>query len=244
MLVPFLFRIVHPNVFLRNIAALRTSPARRGLFDLLGYSGLGWGGIKAIQSLRGKHRALAGVTFEIVPEFADWADDVWNQSKNHLRLSPSRSTKVNVLYPATDRRFMRLKVMRNGKVFGWAVLLNTQMSGHKHFGDMRVGTLVGCLATPEDATTWSHAPETSGSKRRRPDHLQPGQSRLGPGIEGLGFLSWALEPSLSRLAEARRPTGTASGMRRNVSPEWPDSGRSDPPMRRDWPCFTRSHPLS
>ena len=41
--------------------------------------------------------------------------------------------------------------MRDGKVVGWAVLLNTQMSGHKHFGDMRVGTLVDCLAKPEDA---------------------------------------------------------------------------------------------
>jgi hypothetical protein len=30
-------------------------------------------------------------------------------------------------------------------------LLNTQMSGHRQFGGMRVGTLVGCLAKPADA---------------------------------------------------------------------------------------------
>ncbi len=29
---------------------------------------------------------------------------------------------------------------------GWAALLNTQMSGHKYFGDMRVATIVDCLA--------------------------------------------------------------------------------------------------
>jgi hypothetical protein len=152
VLVPFWFRIVHPNAFLRNIVALRNSPLRRKLFDLIGSCGLGWGAIKAIQSLKGKYRLPARVTYETVPEFADWADDVWDQSKDHYSLTAVRDRKnLNVLYPATDRRFIRLKVMRKGKVFGWAVLLNTQMSGHKYFGNMRVGTLVGSLSQPEDA---------------------------------------------------------------------------------------------
>ena len=34
---------------------------------------------------------------------------------------------------------------------GWAVLLDTQMRDHKQFGDMRVGTIVDCLAPPERA---------------------------------------------------------------------------------------------
>ena len=41
--------------------------------------------------------------------------------------------------------------MRDGKVVGWAVLLNTPMSDHRQFGNMRVGTLVDCLAKPDDA---------------------------------------------------------------------------------------------
>ena len=44
VLVPFWFRVVHPNAFLRNIAALRTSPARRGLCDLLGVQRPGMAG--------------------------------------------------------------------------------------------------------------------------------------------------------------------------------------------------------
>jgi hypothetical protein len=151
-LIPFWFRVVHPNVFLRNIATLRTSPARRGLMDVLGCTGLGWVGIKAIQGAIGKYHHSPRVTYETVPEFADWADDVWNDCKGYYSLIALRDRQdLNVLYPATDRRFVRLKVMRDGKIFGWAVLLNTQMSGHKHFGDMRVGTLVGSLAKPEDA---------------------------------------------------------------------------------------------
>jgi hypothetical protein len=152
VLVPFWFRIVHPNVFLQNIAVLRISPLQRGMCDLLKCSGLGWAGIKAIQGVIGKYRQPAGVTYELVGEFSDWTDDVWEKSKAHYSLIAIRSQQIlNVLYPPSDSRFKRLKVMRDGKVVGWAVLLNTPMSGHKQFGDMQLGSLVDCLAKPDDA---------------------------------------------------------------------------------------------
>jgi len=151
VLVPFWFRIVHPNVFLRNIAVLRNSPSRRRACDLLKCSGLGWLGITAIQGIIGKYRHPAGVTYELVGEFSDWTTDGWEESKAHSSLVAVRSQQVvDDLYPASETRFKRLKVMRDGKIVGWAVLLNTQMSGHKQFGNMRVGTLVDCLAKPDD----------------------------------------------------------------------------------------------
>ena len=120
--------------------------------DVLKYSGLGWAGIKAIQGVLGKYRQPAGVTCELVGEFSDWTDDVWEKSKAHYSLIAIRSQQIlNVLYPPSDSRFKRLKVMRDGKVVGWAVLLNTPMSGHKQFGDMQLGSLVDCLAKPDDA---------------------------------------------------------------------------------------------
>jgi hypothetical protein len=150
--VPFWFRVVHPHAFLRNIAFLRTSPARRILFDFFGYSGLGWLGIKALHGVHGKHRPSAAVTCETVDEFGDWADDLWNDCENDYALVAVRDRQLlNILYPATDARFIRLKVTRKGKIIGWTVLLNTPMCGHRHFGEMRVGTLVGCLARPDDA---------------------------------------------------------------------------------------------
>jgi hypothetical protein len=36
-------------------------------------------------------------------------------------------------------------------MLGWTVVLDTQMSGHKHFGNMRVGSIVDCLSHAEDA---------------------------------------------------------------------------------------------
>jgi hypothetical protein len=152
VLASFWFRVVRPNAFLRNITALRTSSLRRAGFDFLAHTGLGWAGIKAIYSAIGKHRCPADVSYEIVSDFGDWADDIWNDAKHDYCLIAFRDQQdLNLIYPPTDRRFTRLKVMRNGRIIGWSVLLNTQMSGHRHFGNMRVGTVVGSLARVADA---------------------------------------------------------------------------------------------
>jgi hypothetical protein len=152
VLTSFWFRVVHPNTFLRNIKALRKSRLRGRLLDVLAYSGLGWAAVKTLQLVKGKCRRPANVTHEVVSDFNDWADDVWNQSQKDYSLIAVRDRQIlNMLYPATDRRFTRLKVRRDGTIIGWAVLLNTKMAGHKQFGDMRVGTLVDCLARPRDA---------------------------------------------------------------------------------------------
>ena len=52
---------------------------------------------------------------------------------------------LDALYPPADPRFLRVRAAG-----GWALLLDTQMQHHKQFGDMRVGTIVDCLA-PADA---------------------------------------------------------------------------------------------
>jgi hypothetical protein len=151
-MVPFWFRIVRPNVFLDNIAALRTSLLRRRMCDLLKCSGLGWLAIRGIQGIIRNYRSSARVNYEIVDQFSDWVDDVWQQCKGHYSLIPLRDRRVlDVLYPKGNERFKRLKIMRDGKVVAWAALLNTSMSDHKQFGNMRVGTLVDCLAKPDDA---------------------------------------------------------------------------------------------
>jgi hypothetical protein len=152
VLSSFWFRVARPNAFLRNITALRTSSLRRVGFDLLARTGLGWAGMKMLFAAIGKFRCSTNVTYEVVSDFGDWADDIWNEAKDDYCLIAFRDRlNLNCIYPPTDRRFTRLKVMRNGRIIGWSVLLNTQMSGHKYFGDMRVGTLVGSLAKAENA---------------------------------------------------------------------------------------------
>jgi hypothetical protein len=46
---------------------------------------------------------------------------------------------------------MRLRIERDGQTVGWALAMDTQMRGEHRFGDLRVGSIVDCLADPADA---------------------------------------------------------------------------------------------
>lgn len=150
--VPFFFRVVHPRAFLRNIEVLRTSAFRRMALDALAATGLGWLGIKALQAMKRGYVPPAAVSWAPVAEPDDWADDIWRECRGRYGLAAVRDRRIlGALYPSAERRFVRLTVSRHGRRIGWAVLLATAMSSHKQFGGMRVGTLVDCLALPDDA---------------------------------------------------------------------------------------------
>ena len=150
--VPFLFRVIHPGAFLKNIALPRTSPLRRAALDLAAATGLGWLAVRLRQSLRRSHRPPHAIAFERVEAFEQWADSIWHRAKDCYGLVAVRDREVlDTLYPRGERRYLRLRITRDGAPIGWAVLLDTRMSGHMYFGDMRVGSLVDCLARPEDA---------------------------------------------------------------------------------------------
>src|ERR1019366_4302358 len=100
-------------------------------------------GMKAL----GLGRRLPVTPCDLAPAFAPWADEVWERSPPAYALLAQRdAATLERLYPASDPRCLRVRTAG-----GWAVLLDTQMQGHKQFGDMRVGTIVDCLAPPECA---------------------------------------------------------------------------------------------
>ena len=145
--VPFYFKVVHPRRFLRHIQALRTSALRRATLDAAAYSGAGWLGMKALGLVTGFGRRLPVCAVDLAPGFAPWADQVWERSRADYALVAGRdAATLEQLYPASDPRFLRVRASG-----GWAVVLDTPMEGHKQFGDMRVGTIVDCLAPPECA---------------------------------------------------------------------------------------------
>ena len=151
--VPFFVRIVRPAAFLRKVAALRTTVARRCVLDALAYSGLGSLGIRGLQALtaRKHRRTVADYHSESFQAFDASTDELWEQTKGQYSLSAVRDAEtLNILYPANSR-FVRIRVLREGKLVGWTVVLNSQMQGHKFFGDLKVGTLVDCDALPEAA---------------------------------------------------------------------------------------------
>ena len=142
--VPFYFKTPHPYRFLRQIRALRSSTARRLACDAAAFSGVGWLALW----LAGAARRSAGPALGEAPvSFSGWADAVWERCRSAYAMAAVRDgATLDQLYPPSDARFLRIRTAG-----GWAVLLDTAMHGHKQFGDLRVGTIVDCLAPPEDA---------------------------------------------------------------------------------------------
>ena len=150
--VPFFFQIVRPAHFLRNIQYLRTSAPRRWALDLLAWSGLGWLGIKAIQGFNGRKSTCGSVRAEIVEDFSDWINVLWERSKSDYGMSAVRDANaLSILYPDCKKRFIFLKVMENNTAIGWAVLLNSHWSDHKQFGNVQLGSIVDCFSAPRHA---------------------------------------------------------------------------------------------
>ncbi len=148
--VPFYFRVVHPFAFLRNITYLRRSALRRCLLDTLAFSGLGWLGMIGLHArYRSRVEKRPSVSAEIVDDFGDWADTLWADHKAHYGLCAVRDSQVlRSLYPKDSPSFLRLKVLDGRRPVGWALLMNTRLSSHKQFGNMRLGSIVDCFAAP------------------------------------------------------------------------------------------------
>jgi hypothetical protein len=205
--VPFFFRVLHPSEFLANIAYLRTSRMAGFLLDALRYTGLGWLSMRVAQA-RPQH-LNSTTTAELCHRFGAWADMTWNRSKGRYSLVGLRDSEtLNRLYPACDERFIRLRISREGRLLGWAVLLDTQMRGHKQFGNMRIGSIVDCLASPDDALSIVRC-SSSLLEQRGVDMIVSNQTSLawGKAFVAAGYLRGpsnfilALSPSLTSRLE-------------------------------------------
>lgn len=147
--VPFYFRVVHASPFLRNIQTLRSSPLRRAAAAFAAYSGLGAAGNMLIRAAR-RPRVAKAYRSEPFEGFGGWADGIWDRCAGQHAFAAVRDAGIlNLLYPAQARRFLGLRVMHGEETCGWVILLDTQMRAHRHFGDMRVATIVDGLAVAE-----------------------------------------------------------------------------------------------
>lgn len=156
-LVPFYFRVVHPARFLREMQTLRSSPMRRFVMDMAAYSGAAWVTSKTFhlfKRLLAPRSAICKV--EVIEEFGAWADTLWQQSQRVYAIFAVRdSATLCTLYPTTDRHFTRLRISRDGKAIGWAVVGEKRKDAR--YGLLRVGSIVDCWAAPENALPVIHA---------------------------------------------------------------------------------------
>lgn len=154
-LVPFAFHVHRPAKFFANVAALNTTPARSAASRVAAWTGLGGLGVRAVQAARAK-MPRPFVEADLFGAFAgpgsEWIDDLWETAREDYAMIGARDrSTLSALYPEQDGRFHRLRVQRGGGPIGWAVVLDTQKKGDRHFGSLRLGSIIDAMARPADA---------------------------------------------------------------------------------------------
>lgn len=153
--IPFYFKIVNVQHFLRNLTYFRNTKLKRLLLDLIYVTGLGLVSHKFVQFFfKWARNNNKNVSYVDVKQFSSWANDLWDRCKNKYDMIAVRDmSTLNILYPSNSNRFIRLLIKEDDNVIGWAVVLNTKMVNHKQFGNMRLGSIVDCLSLQEHAQT-------------------------------------------------------------------------------------------
>jgi len=213
--VPFLFRVVRARSFLRNATVFRSTPLLRLASKVASTTGLGTLGLGLIHSVRSSRSVPAhDLSVECTVNFQESADQVWlGSGPNYSCIAFRDCGTLNQLYPERDPRYHRLTIHQQKKMAGWALVTDSQMRNHNHFGDMRVGAIVNCLAQDngEDAVI---AGATRFLRQRGVDLIVSNQ--LHPGwvnaLRRAGYLSFrsnfvlALAPALSAKIKTIDPT--------------------------------------
>ena len=153
-------------------------------------TGTGWAATKTFQAVRRFGRPkVESFSVQEVEEFSDWVDPLWEQSKSEYVLTAVRDSKtLRRLYPASDKHFTRLRISRNGKDIGWAVVGERRQD--PKYGALKVGSIVDCWASPEDALPVVQA-AAAALKRSGVDLTVSNQSHVlwGRALEHCGFMT-------------------------------------------------------
>ncbi len=110
---------------------------------------------------------LKDCTCTAVSEFGAWAEEVWKNARLASIAAPEPDplsltawepchfgavrdrTAQNVLFGDGNPANIILRCLDAGADIGWAVVRSTQMRGDQYFGNMRLGSIVDCLAVPD-----------------------------------------------------------------------------------------------
>jgi len=143
--MPFLFRVHKAGAFLRELQPLRASSPKRLAADLARWTGLGAVALAMKQRSRIKTRA----TVRIQKGWGDWADELWSRAWEGCSFAVDRDRKsLEWMYPPSDPRTHIFLIERGSDPVGWGVCFDTQMKNSRYFGNMRVGSILDCVALP------------------------------------------------------------------------------------------------
>ena len=147
--VPFFFKIINPNSFLKNINYFKNSKLEYLLILVLEKSGIGWMIIKFISLITSLVASIFYKKNEIKCEqvnfFNDEINKIWEKSKkNNSFIAVRNNEYINFLYK--DKKFIKLKFIEKNEIIGWSISICNKVNNHKHFGNMNLGSIIDCLA--------------------------------------------------------------------------------------------------
>ena len=143
--VPFYFQVLNAGRFFSQMRVFDASPAKKIVAKVAGPTGLGALGLAALQYRR--RTAGGGLQVEDPGEWGKWAHEIWQDFVPKCSFAVSRdAVALPEFHPESDKRMVRLLVKRSGKPVGWAAALLTQMQDDKYFGNLKVATILDCLA--------------------------------------------------------------------------------------------------
>jgi hypothetical protein len=156
MAVPFYFSVKSPNRFAKSIRLSADRVRTQRILRLLGSLRLAGSAFWLRRALQSRSsRRENGQSYDSMQEvsgFGASADELFAAHNSAYSLvGDRRAAPLNSLYPEDEPKYIRVSVEKQGRVVGWAVLLDTEMHDDKHFGNLRLGTLVDCFAAVEDA---------------------------------------------------------------------------------------------
>jgi hypothetical protein len=144
--VPFLFRVHRAGKFLRELRMLQSSPMKRFAARIARATGLGTAGL----AVRQRRLSPGPGTICQVSAWGDWADEIWQRCRGNCSFAVQRDRRtLESLYPASDSRTKIFLIERDAKPVGWSVCFNVALQNHRHFGNLRVGSILDCMADPD-----------------------------------------------------------------------------------------------
>jgi hypothetical protein len=157
--VPFFFRVRNVRAFLREAQPLQRSRWWRAAARGAAVSGAGWLGLRLLQARRplgsGGERGLEA---ENVTAWGACADEIWKQFQPQCAFGVIRDrAALGQLYPLGAGRVQAAVFRHQGQAVGWAAWLDTAMRNHNYFGNLRVATVLDCLAAPVHANAVARA---------------------------------------------------------------------------------------
>lgn len=149
MSVPFFFHVVRAGRFFSQMRVFEGSTIKKLVAKIAGPTGLGTLGLAALQY----RKWTAGAALDVADPGAwgAWADEIWSRFVPNCSFAITRdAAALREFHPAADKRMVRLVLKRDGKPVGWAAALLTRMHDDKYFGNLKVATIMDCVAAVED----------------------------------------------------------------------------------------------